>query len=317
MNGMLETLCRSIASRTAGDEDRPTAIAGLSLFRRERLAPPCPCIVEPSIVVVAQGKKALIVGGQSFGYDAGRFLITSLELPANSEVVEAAAETPCLGLTIRLDLHIISELVGQMRPPAGASRSLEGSVGFGTMTPMLLDSIARLVSLLDEPQSIAILAPLIQREIHYRLLMSDAAPRLLEIVSIGGLSHQISRAIDWLKTNYAKPLRVEDLAAQAQMSLSTLHHHFRELTAMSPLQYQKWLRLTEARRLMLNENYDAATAAFEVGYESPSQFSREYSRQFGAPPKRDIDGLRRKVTNIVPSDRGHSRRLVSTQSNAV
>lgn len=142
---------------------------------------------------------------------------------------------------------------------------------------------------------IAVLAPLIEREIHYRLLKSDLAMRLLQIASVGSQSQRIARAIDWLKTYYAQPLRVDELAAHAQMSTSSLHHHFRQLTAMSPLQYQKWLRLSEAKRLMLNENLDAARAAFHVGYESPSQFSREYSRFFGAPPKRDIEGLRRRT----------------------
>ena len=317
MNETLNFLSRSIASRTAGDEDRSTAVPDLGMFRREKPAAPCPCMIEPSIVVVTQGKKAMIVGEQSFSYDADRFLITSLELPANSEVVEASPEAPCLGVTVRLDLRIISDLVGQIRPPAMGNRSPEGSVGIGSMTPMLLDPIARLVSLLDDCQSIAVLAPLLQREIHYRLLMSDVAPRLLEIVSIGSQSHRISRAIDWLKSNYAKQLRVEDLAAHAQMSPSTLHHHFRELTAMSPLQYQKWLRLSEARRLMLNEDLDAATAAFEVGYESPSQFSREYSRQFGAPPKRDVDGLRNKVSDVVSTRRDRGRRLAGGQTRSV
>ena len=147
------------------------------------------------------------------------------------------------------------------------------------------------------------LAPLIERETHYRLLKSDQATRLWQIASVGGQGHRIAKAIDWLKTNYTRTLRIEDLAAHVQMSPSSLHQHFRQLTAMSPLQYQKWLRLNEARRLMLNENSDAASAAFEVGYESPSQFSREYARLFGTPPKRDIEGLRRKADDVLQSER--------------
>ena len=161
----------------------------------------------------------------------------------------------------------------------------------------LLAPFDRLLALLDEPAAIPVLAPLIEREIHYRLLLSDQAARLWQIASVGSQSHRIAKAIDWLKTNYARPLRVDELAAHVQMSLSSLHHHFRQLTAMSPLQYQKWLRLNEARRLMLNERHDAASAAFMVGYESPSQFSREYGRLFGAPPKRDIEGLRLQGTD--------------------
>ncbi len=153
----------------------------------------------------------------------------------------------------------------------------------------------RLLALLDEPDAIPTLAPMFQREIHYRLLTSDQASRLRQIASVDSQGYKIAKAIDWIKLNYASPLRVEYLAACAQMSTPTFHHHFRQLTAMSPLQYQKWLRLHEAKRLMLNEHLDAADAAFQVGYESPSQFSREYSRLFGAPPKRDIAALRDSV----------------------
>jgi transcriptional regulator GlxA family with amidase domain len=157
----------------------------------------------------------------------------------------------------------------------------------------------RLLDLLDSPKDIPILAPIIQREIFYRLLVGDQGTRLRQMALTGSQSQQISRAIDWLKGNFTQPLRIEDLATQVAMSTSTFHHHFRALTAMSPLQYQKWLRLTEARRLMLAEDQDAATAAYQVGYESPSQFSREYSRLFGAPPLRDIASLRQVTCNTV------------------
>jgi transcriptional regulator GlxA family with amidase domain len=143
-----------------------------------------------------------------------------------------------------------------------------------------------------------VLAPLFQREIHYRLLRSDQAAKLRQIASVDGQGYRIAKAIDWLKLNYASPVRVDELAARVQMSTPTFHHHFRQLTAMSPLQYQKWLRLNEAKRLMLNEHLDVASAAFKVGYESPSQFSREYSRLFGAPPKRDVEGLRHKADDV-------------------
>jgi AraC-like DNA-binding protein len=154
-----------------------------------------------------------------------------------------------------------------------------------------MEAFKRLVDLQDEPQAIPVLSPLIQREIHFRLLGSDQGARLWQIASSGSQSQRIARAIDWLKQNFAATLRVPELAERVQMSPSSLHHHFRQLTAMSPLQYQKWLRLHEARRLMLNEHLDAASAAFRVGYESPSQFSREYSRLFGSPPRRDVDTL--------------------------
>lgn len=294
-----ETPAGIISHWTKGEENCPTAIPGLGFFRREMPAPPVICLVEPSIVLVVQGEKKMWFGGEPFPYDTGRFLITSLDIPANSEVVVASPEHPCLGLVLRLDLRLLAELIaqGNLSPPA--DRSDERGIGLGTVTPQILDPFSRLLGLLDEPASIPILAPMIVREIHYRLLMSDQAARLWQIASVGSQSHRVSKAIDWLKLNYASTLRVDDLAERVQMSVSTFHHHFRKLTAMSPLQYQKWLRLNEAKRLMLNDDLDATSAAFRVGYESPSQFSREYSRLFGTSPKRDIVGMRREA--ITPS----------------
>jgi AraC-like DNA-binding protein len=292
-------LADAIGRRTVGKEDCPSPIPGLDFFRRETPSGPRPCLVEPSIVFVVQGAKQLLIGDRAFVYDTGRFLIASLDLPGSSQVLEASPDRPCLGLLLRLDLRLVAELSAQARVPASRDRLPEtGAAALGTMTPALLEPFGRLLALLDEPDAIAVLAPLVLREIHFRLLMSDQAARLLRIVSAGSHGNRIGRAIDWLKANDARPLRVHDLAAHAQMSTSSLHHHFRQLTAMSPLQYQKWLRLNEARRLMLNERMDAAGAAFRVGYESPSQFSREYGRLFGARPRRDIEGLRDRAGKL-------------------
>jgi transcriptional regulator GlxA family with amidase domain len=193
---------------------------------------------------------------------------------------------------LKLDLREISQLmVDSHLPPPRAQQSSRG-MATGKVTLPLITAFQRLLALLAEPKDIPILAPLIQREISYRLLVGDQGARLRQIASAGSQSRQIARAIDWLKGNFTMPLRIDDLATQVNMSTSTFHHHFRALTAMSPLQYQKWLRLNEARRLMLTERLDATNAAFQVGYESPSQFSREYSRLFGAPPLRDIASLR-------------------------
>ena len=183
-------------------------------------------------------------------------------------------------MVLNLDLRLLAELISQGTLPPPAERSADRGMGIGTVTPHLIDAFGRLIDLLDEPDAIPVLAPLIQREIHYRLLMSDQAPRLWQITAAGSQSQRVAKAIDWLKANYASPLRIDDLASRVQMSTSSLHHHFRKLTAMSPLQYQKWMRLNEAKRLMLNEAMDATSAAFQVGYESPSQFNREYSRMF-------------------------------------
>lgn len=287
-----ERLARIIGDRIARPGDFGTPIEGLGFFRREHPSSPVVCMVEPSIILVARGEKQLWVGGEGYPYDTSRFLITSLDLPANSEVLAATPERPCLGLTLKLDVRVLAELAAQGGLSPVRDRSVVAGVGIGSVTDALLASFERLLALLEEPEAIPVLAPLIKREIHYRLLMSDQASRLRQITAVDGQGYRIAKAIDWLKLNYASPLRVDELAARVQMSAATFHHHFRQLTAMSPLQYQKWLRLNEARRLMLNEHKDVSTAAFNVGYESPSQFSREYSRLFGVPPKRDITELR-------------------------
>jgi AraC-like DNA-binding protein len=303
LNGMRIFMAEIIGRWTVGKEDCLTPLPGLLFFRREHPAPPAICLVEPSVVMVVQGVKQMLVGGEAYPYNVNRFLVTSLDLPANSEVIEASPEKPCLGFVLKLDLRIMAELIAQGGLPLPSERPDDkgACIGIGTITPALLQPFKRLLNLLDEPGAIPVLAPLIEREIHYRLLMSDQAARLWQIASIGSQSHRVAKAIDWLKMNYTATLRIDELAAYVQMSTSSLHHHFRQLTAMSPLQYQKWLRLNEARHLMLNKDMDAASAAFGVGYESPSQFSREYTRLFGAPPKRDIDGLRRNADGMAHS----------------
>lgn len=287
-----EALAQIIGARVSQPGDFSTSIVGLGFFRRDEPSAPVVCMVEPSIILVARGEKRLWVGGEGHTYDTSKFLITSLGVPANSEVLVASAEQPCLGLTLKLDLRMLAELITQGGLPSSRDKALRTSVGISTATPALLASFGRLLALLEEPEAIPVLAPLIQREIHYRLLMSDQAPSLRQITAVDGQGYRIAKAIDWLKLHYASPLRVDELAARVQMSAPTFHHHFRQLTAMSPLQYQKWLRLAEAKRLMLNEHLDVSSAAFKVGYESPSQFSREYSRLFGTSPKRDIVLLR-------------------------
>jgi AraC-like DNA-binding protein len=306
LDTLREAMVESIGRWTVGKTDCLTAISSLNLFRRERPMPPSTCLVEASVVLVVQGEKQMLAGGEAYPYNINRFLITSLDIPANSQVVTASADNPCLGLAFRLDLRTMAELIAQGGLPLPAEQSNDRGVGIGlgAVTPVLLEPFKRLLNLLDEPETIPVLAPLIEREIHYRLLKSDQAARLWQIASVGSQGHRVAKAIDWLKVNYTATLRIDDLAAHVQMSPSSLHQYFRQLTAMSPLQYQKWLRLNEARRLMLNEDLDAASAAFEVGYESPSQFSREYTRLFGTPPKRDIDGMRRQADS---AGRSHSQ----------
>ena len=288
----IESLGKSIARLTEKEELHTTAVQGLSLFRRDEPTEPITGMYEPSICLVAQGAKRVRLGDDTFEYDAHHYLITSVHLPTVVQIIEASPEKPYLGLRLMLDQREISQLmVDSNLPPPRVQQSSRG-MATGEVTLPLFTAIQRLIDLLAEQQDIPILAPIIQREIIYRLLVGDQGERLRQIASAGSQSHQIARAIDWLKGNFSQQLSIDDLAAQVRMSSSTFHHHFRSMTALSPLQFQKQLRLQEARRLMLAEHMDAANAAFQVGYESPSQFSREYNRLFGAPPLRDISKLR-------------------------
>lgn len=288
----IEALGESIARLTDNGELHTTAVSGLSLFRREEPTGPITGMYEPSVCLIAQGAKRVRLGDDTYLYDQHHYLITSVHLPTVVQIVEASPEKPYLGLRLMLDLREISQLMVDSSLPQPRAQLSSRGMATGEVTLPLLTAFQRLIDLLTEPQDIPILAPIIQREIIYRLLVGDQGARLRQIASAGSQSHQIARAIDWLKGNFSQPLSIDDLAAQVRMSSSTFHHHFRSMTALSPLQFQKQLRLQEARRLMLAERMDAANAAFQVGYESPSQFSREYNRLFGAPPLRDITKLR-------------------------
>ncbi len=292
MEHALDELGKSIARWTEQGELQTTAVPGLSLFRRNQPTDPISGMYEPSICVIAQGAKRVILGDDTYVYDGHHYLITSVHLPTVVQIIDASEERPYLGLRLKLDMREISQMMVDSNLPAPRVQQSSRGMATGEVTLPLLHAFQRLVALLADEKDIPILAPTIQREIVYRLLVGDQGSRLRQIASAGSQSQQISRTIEWLKGNFAQPLRVDDLSAKAGMSASTFHHHFRSMTALSPLQFLKQLRLQEARRLMLTDHLDAATAAFQVGYESPSQFSREYSRLFGAPPLRDIASLR-------------------------
>jgi AraC-like DNA-binding protein len=292
MENEIKELVKRIARWTDKGELHTTGIPGLSLFRRDESTEPISGMYEPSICLVAQGAKRVLLGDDTYVYDAHHYLITSVHLPTVVQIISASRAKPYLGLMLRLDMGEISQLMVDSNLPAPRTQQSSRGMATGEVTLPLLTAFQRLIDLLDEEQDVPILAPIIQREISYRLLIGDQGARLRQIASAGSQSNQIARAINWLNGNFTEPLRIDDLAKQVNMSVSTFHHHFRAVTAMSPLQFQKRLRLNEARRLMLIEPLDATTAAFQVGYESPSQFSREYSRLFGAPPLRDIANLR-------------------------
>jgi len=285
-------LARKIALFIGPAENRATEIPGLSLHRRTAPTAPCSMTYEPSVTVIAQGRKRVELGRSAFIYDASRFLLTSVDLPVISRVIEATEEVPCLALSLKLEMPMIREVLSREEIQGAEAPSDSPGMATGETTVEFLSACCRLVDLLKAPQDIPFLSGLIQREIIYRILRSAEGARLRAIATSGEQSHRTAKAIAWIRANYAKPLRVEELAETAGMGVSTLHHHFRMLTAMSPLQYQKQLRLQAARGRMLVDGLDAASAAFAVGYESASQFNREYSRFFGQPPMRDIRILR-------------------------
>ena len=285
-------LARKIALFIGSEENRATDIPGLTLHRRTAPTAPCSVTYQPGVTVIAQGRKRVELGRNVFIYDASRFLLTSVDLPVVSHVIEASEKAPSLAMSLKLEMPVVREVLSREEIHVAEATSDSPGMAIGETTMEFLSACCRLVDLLNTPRDIPFLSGLIQREIIYRILQSAEGARLRAIATLGEQSNRTARAISWIRTNYAKPLRVEDLAEIAGMGVSTLHHHFRVLTAMSPLQYQKQIRLQAARGRMLMDGLDAASAAFEVGYESASQFNREYSRFFGQPPMRDIRTLR-------------------------
>jgi AraC-like DNA-binding protein len=291
-SGALKALATDIARWTTGCDEFQTPVPGLTFYHLDKPTEPKPGLTEPGICLIAQGAKRIHLEDESFDYDGHRYLLASVYLPTTYQVISASSAEPYLGLVLKFDMRELSQLMIDSNLPAPRTRSIDRCMATGEVTLPLLGAFQRLVALLDEPEDIPILAPMLHREILYRLLVGEQGDRLRHIASSGSRSHQVARAIEWLKTNFAQQLRVEDLAGMANMSASSFHSHFRAMTSLSPLQYQKHLRLQEARRLMLAEDLDATRAAFRVGYESSSQFSREYSRLFGTPPLRDVKNLR-------------------------
>lgn len=285
-------VARKIAARTRSSGDQATAIPGLSLYRGN--APTdCNCaIYEPSLAVFVQGRKRINLGEHSYLCDESSFLLISVDVPVISQILTASKDAPLLILVLKLDMAVVREILSQHEFQTHDGSSLHRGIAIGKTTVELLKPCSQLLDLLDAPEDISFMGNLLQREIVYRLLRGPQGDRLRAIATVGDQSHRTAKAIAWLRVNYTKPLRVEELAEVARMGTSTLHHHFRALTAMSPLQYQKQLRLHAARHRMLIDGLDAASAAFEVGYESASQFSREYKRLFGQPPMRDINARR-------------------------
>jgi AraC-like DNA-binding protein len=299
-NGTLsrqQELIDLIASYAKEDGEHRTPIKGLMVNRLSTIGMPVCSAFKASFGLVVQGTKEVVLGNETYRYGGSDFLLTSLDLPVTSRVVDASAEEPYMSIGFEIDFGKLASLV-QTHGPAPASPQIDTSERGMVVTQVtddLVDAVIRLLRLLDRPQEIPMLAPLLEQEIYYRLLSGPQGPRLQRMAMVESQSHQIGKACAWLKEYYALPLRIEELAHRVSMSVSSLHHHFKAVTAMSPMQYQKRLRLQEARRLMLEEMLDAGSAGHQVGYESQSQFSREYARQYGEPPLRDVGRARRSL----------------------
>jgi AraC-like DNA-binding protein len=285
-------LARVIRRLAQTDGDHNTTIPALTLHRRSAPTEPLHCIYNLGLGVVAQGDKQVLLGGEAIDYGPGQSMLTTIDLPVVSHVTRASVREPFLGMMLTLDVRAIVQIASEMDVPRSRRDDVPGSISFKALDAALLDALIRLVTLLYEPALVPRLAPLIQQEITIRLLTGPHGSQLRRLVTAGSPSQQIARAVAWLKQNFVEALNGDDLADRAHMSPSTFRQHFRALTGLSPLQYQKQLRLQEARQLMLNQNLDAGSAAGRVGYESASQFSREYNRLFGAPPQRDIKRMR-------------------------
>jgi AraC-like DNA-binding protein len=303
----LTKLASAVEGQAAVDGVHETAVPALRLSRFSAPSDLTALVYEPCLCVVAQGAKEVLLADETYRLDPAQALLVSVDLPVTARVVEASPGRPYLAVRLTLDPAVVGELLADcttrtpLGPPARA-------IAVTAAEPPLLDAVGRLVALLDFPQDVGTLAPLVLREVTYRLLTGPQGLRLRQIAAAGAPAHRIARAIRWLNDNFADTLRVESLAKRVGLSPSAFHLHFKGVTALSPLQYQKRLRLQEARRLMLGEGLDAAEAAFRVGYESPSQFSREYRRRFGAPPRQDVAALKAQPAEFAGN---HTGALVS------
>ncbi|BBO31932.1 AraC family transcriptional regulator [Lacipirellula parvula] len=279
----------SVASHEDGAiEPQP----GVFFYRKSQPGERVHSVCEPAFCLMAQGSKVVLLGDETFRYDPARYLITTMQLPVTGEVVEASPERPYLGFRLTLDPAIVTSVMVESGLVDARSDGSAKAVDVGPLDPDLLNATLRLVRLVDKPSEYRVLGPLVIREIVYRLLTGAQGNRLRHLAMLGGQSHRMVRAVEIIRDNFDKPLKIEAVAKELYMSVSGFHAHFKAVTAMSPLQYQKQLRLQEARRLMLNENLDAAQAGYRVGYDDASHFSRDYKRNYGEPPIRNIERLR-------------------------
>ncbi len=286
-----DELAERIARHLAEDGSLEAA-PGLFLSRSSLPTGPVYRVTEPSFCVIAQGSKEVLLGKERYRYDASHYLLVSAGLPLVGHIIEASRERPYLGVRVVLDPAVITAVLIEAGLLASRADGGVRALAVSRLGASLLDAVVRLVRLVDAPSDYGVLAPLAAREIVYRLSLGEQGGRLRQIAVNGGRAHRMAKAIELLRKDYDKSLRIAGLARQLGMSISGFHHHFKAVTAMSPLQFQKQLRLQEARRLLLAGDFDAATAGYRVGYDDPAHFSREYKRLFGEPPIRDVERLR-------------------------
>lgn len=292
MKMAVDTLASELGRLAQTDGEHPTAIEALSVFRRSAPTEPMACFYTLGLAIAAQGDKQVALGDQVIHYGAGQSLLTTVDLPVVAHITQASPSRPYLGLLLTLDAHALLQLATEMELPSMPREPAPRAISVSPLDAAMLDAVLRLIRLLDQPQLVAHIAPLVQQEIMVRLLSGAHGPYLRHLLAVGSPSHQIAKAMSWLKQHFRSDILMDELAASVHMSPSTFRQHFRALTGMSPVQYQKQLRLQEARQLMLHHGIDAGSTATRVGYESASQFSRDYSRLFGAPPQRDIKRMR-------------------------
>jgi len=293
----IDQLIQKVSHFAEVEGEHESIISGLSFHSRISPTESTHCIYNLGLGLVLQGQKDIIIGDKVYQCRQGHSMLTTIDLPVTSHVVEASLKKPFLALLLLLDLKMVNEVVADLPVkdlPLYSDHTHESFTVESADIP-LIDAVFRLVKLIDEPMMIPHLADLIKKEIIIRLLNSSQGVYLRQLVKSGSVNQKIHQIVSWLKNNFAQPIRMDDLAERAFMSPSTFRQHFREVTGMSPLQYQKQLRLQEARHLMLNQNLDAGRAASLVGYESASQFSREYSRLFGESPQRDIQRMKQNT----------------------
>ncbi len=267
-------------------------LKGLHLHRSSSPKESLHSVSEPAFCVIAQGSKEVFLSNERYLYDPTHYLLVTAELPLVGHVLDASKERPYLSLRLELDPTLVSSVMVEAGRFSPRSHADVRAINVSPLDASLLDAVVRLVRLLDSPAEARFLAPLITREIVYRLLMGEQGDRLRHIAVLGGRTYHIARAIERLRTDFDQPLRIDDIARELGMSVSGFHHHFKAVTAMSPLQFQKQVRLQEARRLMLGEGLDAARAGYRVGYNDASHFNREYKKLFGVPPIHDVERLR-------------------------